>query len=362
MKPINPTTMTRTFFFLALIGLALRAEAQQARIVVQHAGNVQVFTDLTEAITAALPNSDLYLSGGSFALPTGFALSKTLHFVGAGVSTDSTSATGATIMTSVDGTSFMRLASAASGSSFTGICFNMRANTAVGLGVSSVDQTVESVEFTRCIFHQDVYVGAANPSSSSVAFVECIFHRRLLGADGAAAQLTRCILDYQAGTGAEVSGFDGGGLVMLNCVGLGTRVGNAGGSTITNCVFTRTSAPFWQSGGSTYTNNLLVSASLVSNMSGFTQSGNILGVPVGSIFVSEGDTDYQFSDDLHLQATCPGVGAGTDGTDMGIYGTSSPYKDGAMPHTPYLQRVAIAAGTNASGNLPVQVRVAAQAN
>lgn len=358
---MNPTSIMRhVTLLLTLLGMAFTAQAQHSRIVVQHAGTVQVFSDLSDAITAALPNSDLYLSGGSFVLPTGFALSKTLHFVGAGIDTDSTNATGATIMTSVDGTSFMRLASSASGSSFTGIWFNMNASYAAGLGLSDVDDTVVSIEFSRCVFQQDVYVGADNPSGSSVAFVECIFRRRLLGADGAEAQLTRCILDYQAGTGAEVSGFDGGGLVMLNCVGLGTRVGNAGGATISNCVFTRTSAPFWQSGGSTLTNNLLVSSSLVSNMSGYTESGNILAVPVGTIFVNEGDTDYQFTDDLHLQSICPGINAGTDGTDMGIYGTSSPYKDGAVPSSPHFERVDVAPATDPSGNLTVSVRVAAQ--
>lgn len=354
--------MTRKLLFLALIGTALHTQAQQARIVVEHAGTTQLFTDLSSAITTALPNSDLYLSGGSFVLPTGFALSKTLHFVGAGIAPDSTNATGATIITSNDGSTFMRLASSASGTTFSGIRFNMAANTAVGLGISDVDQTVVSVEFTRCAFEQDVSVGVANPSGSSVAFVECVFHRRLLGSDEAAAQLTRCILDYQAGTGAELSGFDGGGLIMLNCVGLGTRVGNAGFATISNCVFTRTTAPFWQSSGATLTNNLLVSDALVSNMSGFTESGNILNVPIGSIFVSEGDTDFQFSDNLHLQGSCPGVGAGTDGTDMGVYGTISPFKEGAVPHVPHYRRAETATGTDANGNLRVQVRVAAQAN
>jgi hypothetical protein len=360
---MNPPMIMRNILIpFVLLCTAFSVRGQQARIVVQHAGNVQVFTDLSAAIVAAPNNADLYLSGGSFVLPTGFALDKTLHFVGAGVHTDSTNATGATIMTSVDGASFMRLASAASGSTFTGIRFNMRANTAVGLGISDVDQTVVSVAFTRCVFQQDVYVGVANPSSSSVAFVECVFHRRLLGADGAGAQLTRCILDHQAGTGAEVSGFAGGGLMMLNCVGLGTRVGNASGATISNCVFTRTSAPFWQSGGSTLTNNLLVSASLVSNMSGFVESGNILGVPIGNIFVNEGDDNYQFFDDLHLLGTCPGVGAGTDGNDMGIYGTDSPYKDGAVPNNPHLERIGVASSTNASGDLPVSIRARAQVN
>ncbi|MEO8591302.1 MAG: hypothetical protein ABI432_18125 [Flavobacteriales bacterium] len=345
----------------ALIGASFQVRAQHARIVVEHAGNVQVFTDLTEAILAAENNADLYLSGGTFLVPGGFALDKTLHFIGAGIHNDSTAATGATILTA-DGSAYFRLTTGASGSSFSGIRFSTPgSNTCFGLGTGLGDQNVESVEFHRCVFPQRVDLGAVAPTASSSAFIECVFNAALNGYDSE-AQFTRCIFDYQAGTGAEITSFGTSGLSMLNCVCLGTRVGNCEGATVSNSIFTRTTAPFWQSDGMTMTNNLVVCDALTSNMSGFTESGNILSVPVESIFMSEGDTDYQFSDDLHLQSTCPGVGAGTDGTDIGIYGTDSPYKEGAIPHTPHFRRVEIAPGTNAAGNLPVNVHVAAQTN
>ncbi|HMU14088.1 MAG: hypothetical protein JST41_11750 [Bacteroidetes bacterium] len=347
--------------FGAVVATAAPALAQQPRIVVQHAGSVQVFSDLGEAITAAQNNAELYLSGGSFVLPGGLALSKTLHFIGAGVHTDSTAASGPTILSTGTSANF-RLNSSASGSSFSYITFNVPGNgICFGLGTSELDQTVESVEFHRCVFWQTVSLGVVAPCGSTSSFTECIFHSTLYGCN-ATTQVTRCIFDYQAGTGAEISAFQGGGLTMLNCVCLGTRIGDSGASVVMNSVFTRTSAPFWQSSGMTMTNNLLVSPDLTSNMGSFTESGNILGVPEGTIFMGESDTDYQFSDNLHLQSTCPGVGAGTDGTDMGIYGTDSPYKDGAMPHTPYFRKVNIAPGTDANGSLPVSVRVAAQPN
>lgn len=353
--------MRHITLLLALLGAAFHGHAQHARIVVQHAGNAQVFSDLTEAILAAPNNADIYLSGGSFLVPGGFALDKTLHFVGAGIHTDSTNATGATILTT-NGSAYFRLTTGANGSSFTGIRFNTPGNAyCFGLGTASGDQNVESVEFSRCMFQQGVALGAESPSFSSSAFVECIFNRTVFGAL-AAAQFTRCIFDYQAGTGAEIGSFGAGDLVVLNSVFLGGRIGNSANATVSNSIFTRTSAPFWQSNGMIITNNLLVSDALTSNMSGFSASGNILSVPVGSIFISEDDTDYQFSDNLRLQGNCPGVGAGTDGTDLGIYGTSSPYKDGAVPNTPHFERVDVAPATDASGNLRVQVRVAAQGN
>ncbi len=359
MNPI--TAMTKYILLPLLIGCALHTQAQHARIVVQHAGNVQVFTDLEAAISAAPSNSDIYLSGGTFLVPGGFALDKTLHFIGAGINNDSTNATGATILTT-NGTAHFRLTSGASGSSFTGIRFSTPgSNNCLVFGTAQGDQSVVSVEFLRCAFNQRVMLGVQAPSEASSAFTECIFHNLLNGYDGT-AQFTRCIFDHQAGTGAEVSGFLDHGLTMHNCVGLGTRVGDSPGAMITNSVFTRNSAPFWQSSGSTLLNNLLVSNELVINMSGHVHSGNILSVPVGAIFVSEGDGKYQFSDDLRLQANCPGVGAGTDGTDIGIFGTSSPFKVGMIPHTPHFRRVSVAPATNANGDLPVQVKVAIQPN
>jgi hypothetical protein len=89
---------------------------------------------------------------------------------------------------------------------------------------------------------------------------------------------------------------------------------------------------------------------------------NLVNLDAATVFVSETNGTYEFSDNLHLQNICPGVGAGTDGTDMGIYGTASPFKDGALPHVPHISRMDAATGTDASGNLPVSVRVAAQPN
>jgi hypothetical protein len=261
-----------------------------------------------------------------------------------------------------DGSAYFRLTNGANGTSFSGIRFNTPSSgNCFGLGTGPGDQNVVSVEFHRCVFQQGVLLGVEGPSGASSAFVECIFNRTISGYDSD-AQFTRCIFDYQAGTGAEISGFDGGGLIVLNSVFLGGRIGNSDNATVNNSIFTRTSAPFWQSNGMSFSNNLMVSPTMTSNMSGFSESGNIVGQDVSTIFVSESDTDYQFSDDLHLQGNSPGIGAGTDGTDIGIFGTSSPYKLGAMPHVPYYRQVDIAPGTNANGNLPVRVRVAAQAN
>ena len=106
-------------------------------------------------------------------------------------------------------------------------------------------------------------------------------------------------------------------------------------------------------------NCIFSSTDIFSNCTG-TESNNILGLAPATIFSNELDGKYQFTDNIHLAGGSPGEGAGSDGNDIGIYGSDSPYKPGGVPHNPHFRRIDVAPGTDASGNLPAQVRVAAQ--
>ncbi|MBK7286059.1 MAG: hypothetical protein IPI95_02555 [Flavobacteriales bacterium] len=76
--------------------------------------------------------------------------------------------------------------------------------------------------------------------------------------------------------------------------------------------------------------------------------------------MNETDGNYDFDDDLRLAPTSPGVGASNDGRDIGIYGGGSPYKEGASPYNPHYRAADIGGATNSSGELPVNIRMAAQ--
>lgn len=340
------------------------AQAQLKRIVLQGSGAPQVFTDINAALVAAQPNDQLYLSGGSFSEAGDILIDKPLHFIGAGLDPDSSSVTSTTTIatTNVGNVGNIVITSAASGSTFTGIRFDPYFY--LQYGTSEANDDPMDLVFERCEFNARIYTvfsSGALTGGSSTVFNECVFHSFLNGQSGVTAVLTRCVLDYQAGTGAEVSGFDNG-LTMRFCVGLGTRVGNSANAIIENCIFTRTDAPVWQSGGATLTNNLCVSSTLTSNMTAGAATGNVLDIAVTEIFVDESNTDFEWTDDLHLQATSVGVGMANDGTDVGIYGSNSPFKPGAVPHNPHFRSAVLAPATNANGDLPVNIHTAAQAN
>ncbi len=346
----------RTFTLLSIVAgfaLSTTASAQLPRIVVDGITAPQVFTDLNAAITAAPANSNITLSGGSFHVPGGFALDKPLHFVGAGIHTDSTNATGATIF-AASGYDVFALTSGASGSSFTGIWFNNAGNVSFSLGTGPGDQVVTGVEFLRCMFQKEVRLGIEEPSNSSSAFTECIFHGVLRGSGGTSV-VNRCIFDYSPGTGGMIVTFRPSGLTLLNSIILGGKTDFCENATISNCVFTRSGGgPIWQSNYASVSNCIIAADEVFSNTQDGTSSGIIFVQDPASIFVDETDGMYYFTDDVHL--------AGGDSNGIGLYGMSPPYKPGAVPHVPHIRRVEIARGTDANGNLPATVHVAVQPN
>lgn len=64
-----------------------------------------------------------------------------------------------------------------------------------------------------------------------------------------------------------------------------------------------------------------------------------------------------FKNDLHLKATSVGFHAGTDGTDVGIYGTASPTPAGWIPSNPHIFYKTIAPETAPDGKLNIHVKV-----
>lgn len=335
--------------------------AQLQRIVVQGTGTPQTFTDLTSALAAAQPNDKLYFSGGSFISPTAVIIDMPLHFIGAGINPDSTSVTSTTtITTGGNGSSDIIFTTAASGSSFTGIRFDPFGH--LQYGTSDADDDPTGMLFQRCEFMVRHYLGVATPgASSSTLFDECIFHSFISGYEGLTATFTRSIFDI--GNTAIIN-FDSGGLLLSHCVFLGqTKFDGNANMVVENCIFTATYAtgPLFQCSNATVTNSLFTSNAIAADPN-LISIGNQVGVPAASIFVNETDGSYQFTDDLHLAVGCVGIGAADDGTDIGLYGSSSPYKPGAVPFNPHFSSATIAPATNPNGDLPVSIRAAAQPN
>lgn len=344
-------SMQYSLAFAAIL-LYTTSWAQVPRIVLQGNGAPQVFASIYDAVAAAQPDDKLYFSGGTFLADSGLTLTIPLHFIGAGMHPDSSNVTMPTVLVTNGSADFV-FNTSASGSSFTGIAFNPGGE--LYYGTDGTNDDAVDMFFERCSFKW-FRLGWVEPSTSSTVFEECVFFDGSAGYGGSAV-MDRCVVQ-----GGPLNIFRPTGLTLRNSVVLGQRLQNSGNSIVQNCVFTYGGAPLWQVGGVQITNCIINSGAMFSNSGGNTETNTIYDQTPAMTFVNESDGYYQFTDDLHLLPGSPGVGAGNDGTDIGLYGTASPYKPGNVPYNPHFRAAAIAPATNPDGTLPVNIRVAAQTN
>jgi hypothetical protein len=347
--------------------LSLPALAQLPRIVVEGVGTPQVFAQFADAVAAAQPNDKIYISGGTFTYPGSLMIDKPLHVIGAGIHPDSTQVTGVTTLQQISGTGSapMRIMTAASGSTFTGIRFvSINAdqnNYALQFGVTTSNDDPADVVFQRCWFTGRVIMGVAGSSviPTTTTFDECVFLGDIDG-QGRSAVFTRCILADGYST-ITLTGLAGSSAVE-NCVVLGTIQTNSGISVRNSFLRTNGSYAAYGCNNCTFQNNLTPNSIVASASAGVVLINNLVNVDAATVFVSETNGFYEISDDLHMAPGSPGIGFATDGNDIGIHGTASPYKPGAIPFNPHFRQATIAGGTNTNGELPVNIRIAAQPN
>jgi hypothetical protein len=311
---------TSAIFFLTVIGLNA-----QNLIAVQNAGTPSFFLKIADAIESAQDGDTIYLPGGSFGECT---INKRLHLVGVGHHPDSTKAT---LMTYIPGVSFDP---GSDGSTLTGI-------RTINLSIGNNIDEIKNLIISRCyIGNCYIYLKCSN-----ITFVQNIIK--------------------------TVGGSDNRDISFSN-----NKIGSLGGfeyCSIRNNIILYISYSITLSVfennfiGSTYSSYYLQSNIINNNISysGFditTQNvgaNNLFYQEAGSIFVKE-DSDFEYGNDYHLKSGCEGKNAGKDGTDMGIYGGTFPWKEGSLPFNPHYQRINISPTTDNNGNLNVNIKVAAQ--
>lgn len=347
----------KKLYFLPFLFLAFTTFAQK-QIVVQN-GTAQTFSDLNAAIAAASAGDTIYIPGGGFALSS-TTIDKTLHWRGVGHYPDSTVATGFTNITSAlnftgncDNSTFegiyftSSLVFGSTDNEATGIVMkhcrvqgnlSMRNNTITSSGYPNLDFTLTEsvVQNLYANYGSNIRLEKNLVFGSLLYFYQCYFNHN----------------DFCASTSYMLNGCN-------NCQFVNNVFAYSQGQTASaNCNF----------------QNNIFQGGMFDNpvTSTHTFSGNIHSVTWQNIFTSITGTIYTFSydNDYHLKTGTTGTaedgttgvtifGTATDGTNAGIYGTTLPYKEGAVPYAPHIQTATVA-NEAVSGNLGVQIKVAAQ--
>ena len=344
-----------TIFFMSA---AYWACAQLPRIVLQPAGggDPQVFLNFDDAINAAQANDNLYFSGGSFQTTQQITLDFPVHFIGAGIHPDSSVVTNTTTLTTADA---IVITNGGSNSTFTGIRFICQNSSNFQYGTTPLDDDPTGLYFERCDLQGGLHVTVVafyDESNSETTFNECLFGGQVKGADNSSVNFTKCIFK----NGSEVAGMDGGGVIIDHCIFFGNaNIGNCWNSQVRNTIFASNSvSPLYQCDGSSVQNCLTYNSQFFGNTSNPTLSNSYTSA--SNPFVNETNGFFDYTDNLAIDGSSVASGGALDGTDMGIYGSDYPAKQGLVPYNPHFISVNIAPATDGNGNLPVTIKTQAQ--
>jgi hypothetical protein len=109
---------------------------------------------------------------------------------------------------------------------------------------------------------------------------------------------------------------------------------------------------------STFNNNISYANTATALPYG-TNSGNLNKVDVDPLFTTYPGGGFSYDHDFHLKASSPGKNAGTDGTDIGLYGGTG-FSETGEPPIPVVQIFSIQNGVVAPGG-KLKVRISAEA-
>lgn len=321
------------------------------RAFVRQNVTTNVYYRVDSVFLTAQVGDTIYLPGGSYQVNS-LVLDKRLTIIGAGHYPDSTSATYSTTLSGtiafVGGSSF---------SSLTGVAVTGN----IYVGTNPANNTVTNLSISRCktasiILNYDYW----NPGNASfISIKENMIYGEVRGCNAQFVSIENNLVN------GSVSFFNSNMLTKNN-----TFLGGIGCpayvmDNVTNCTFENNifmmSSPcgaYLGTGNSnTFTNNVFNFSITFPNGTNIG-SGNYTSVVFTGFFVNETDFTLDYLSDYHLQS--PGTYLGADGTQVGIYGTTQPYKPGAVPFNPHIRFKSIAPSTNPNGDLLINIQVGAQ--
>jgi hypothetical protein len=345
------------FILLIITGLMIVNSRAQNMVALEHANDVKMYYRLDSALYYAQNGDNIYVSGGSYDLgASGLTIDKSVKIYGVGHYPDSTMATSASYL---NGNLYI-----VQGAD-TGLITGFFINGNVTFGKNLTDQVVNNYSITRCSIDNLFlsFDGSSTSNSQSIMVSENVFRNEFHGGNIMGLLFEKNIVS--------------GKVRYCNSAMFNNNIFLTNGGCCTDYPFTTVN-------GCTFNNNIIRNIDInylwPSNFSGnvfsnnlFTtnvtwpapysnngNAANIINVNADSIFVNQTGTLFSYQANYHLKASCAGKNAGTDGTDLGIFGTTEPYKEGAVPVNPHIISKSVNSSTTPNGKLNVNIKVSAQ--
>jgi hypothetical protein len=318
---------------VCMLCAAVNLQAQQ-KINVQNGAKTEFYNDLEAAVQAAVSGDTIYLPGATIELQDHLTIDKKLALIGAGWDMDSIGGLKTTeIRIKNGGHANINFSEGADGSLLTGFLLNEI------IFANDASQSIANVTIVRIRTYNGIHLGAG---VNHIFIRESYFN----GFDGREA--TDCWINNNLIHG-------GFGNIKDSHIYNNVMFAHAQG---TACVFENN----WISdspGGisNTYNHNAFREYYTFPFGENNNGSNNLMNQLQNETFeVNSGNLPkYQ-----KIKETSPCKNAGADGTDIGMYGGSDPYKDGAVPFHPHVDKIVVSSQTDKAGNLKVEIQVSAQ--
>jgi hypothetical protein len=355
---------TKTFLLLALF-VALAAGAFAGVLTVSNNSNSPgQYTSLQTAIDAAAIGDTIMVAGSATSYGN-ISIGKKLMLVGAGYHNPYGNST------TIGNIELYRtnLYIAASGSKLIGLIFNQASMYGNFNGGSGSNQIISGVVIERCWFNIVRFFSWSDWSTCKNDTIRNCFINNRIG-DGYQISLEDIYIHNNV--------FNGGGVVFnygnisINSIYIRNNIflarnnncfqGYCQNMIIENNIFYAASPQ--GASNSVYTKNLTFMCldNAIPGAGNFG-SGNIINQnPLFVNYPLAGGVGFDWSYDFHLQPNSPAKNAGTDGTDLGIYGGWAPFEVGANPYFPQMMELTLPNGSSvpAGGTLNVHFKARKQ--
>jgi hypothetical protein len=335
--------------------------AQNPATTLQHTGTTSVFygqSSFADALTASVNGDTLYLSAGYFTAPS--SIEKGVKVFGSGHFPDSANVAKRTFI--MGG---LTISKGADGLNIEGMYIN-------GDIKYDAASSINYIKIIRCrlasvYFNSNVTSASKNFCSYEECFIEGGIDFSNYGTN---FLVKHCIISGHALYGCcyytsivninEGALIDGNVFLFSNNYSDDGVFSNIHSTLIQNNIIIHTSSGnlFRNASGNNVFNNLFVLGSIDFSIN--SQSNNYTGVAIANIFINQTGNTVNYTNDYHLKS--PATYLGTDGTQVGLYGGLTPFKDKGLPSNPQVIKKSVAAQTDANGNLQINFTVKAQDN
>lgn len=342
-----------TFLLSTCLALSSISAQTPQYAVVKPNGLSTIYNSWALAYAAATNDDYIYLPGVT--ITSNIIIEKRLHLFGPGFLPDSSISTGKAIINGV-----VIIRGQASNGSMSGIDIN--GSTIIGSPLSGFTNKIQHYTIKRCEL-EGIYFDAIQDSlpeyiTISENLINTVINDLFASPKGANCLISKNILlgRINSLTNSTISN----NVFLQNNQTL--VFGYVNNSLIqNNIIFNPDSYIFSSTYPSCYNsllNNLKLQDTTFNACSTVIESGNIYIPSVDNIFISY-ESPFDYHDDFHLSPSCPGIDAGTDNTDVGIYGTNNPTPDGWLPTNPHIFFKQVDSETGSDGKLHIQIGVRA---